>query len=245
MINLQKLVLHPVKQTEFLGLVIDTEKMTFTLSEKKLKHGSQQYQDIFKQTKTSVLNLTKLIGQLSSIFQAILLARIQFRYLQQEQILALQKKRTYSGRVTLGNLGREELLWWMIKLKLCNGKKIQQREPTPYDHSDRCHNKMLEGILQGGFNKGKLSKEEKNFHINVLELLALQFPILTFTRNLSYLTIHVQVDNKVGLAYLLKMGGTRSPQLLKNNKSIWNYLLSHQITITAEYLLSRLNVRAN
>ena len=41
------------------------------------------------------------------------------------------------------------------------------------------------------------------------------------------------------------MGGTHSPQLLKISKSIWNYLLSHQITITAEYLPSRLNVRAD
>ena len=41
------------------------------------------------------------------------------------------------------------------------------------------------------------------------------------------------------------MGGTRSPQLLKMSKAIWNYLLSHQITITAEYLPNRLNVRAD
>ena len=54
------------------------------------------------------------------------------------------------------------------------------------------------------------------------------------------MTIHVQVDNKVVLAYLLKMGGTRSSQLLKISKSIWNYLLSGQITTNAEYLPSRL-----
>ena len=41
------------------------------------------------------------------------------------------------------------------------------------------------------------------------------------------------------------MGGTCNLQLLKIIKSIWNYLLSHQITITAEYLPSRLNVRAD
>ena len=40
-INLKKSVLHPVKQIEFLGLVIDTEKMTFAFTEKKLKHVSQ------------------------------------------------------------------------------------------------------------------------------------------------------------------------------------------------------------
>ena len=76
-------------------------------------------------------------------------------------------------------------------------------------------------------------------------LLALKFTILTFTMNLSHLTTHVQVDNKVALAYLLRMDGTRNPQLLKISKSIWNYLLSHQITITAKYLPSWLNVRAD
>ena len=116
---------------------------------------------------------------------------------------------------------------------------------TPYDHSDRCLNKMFGGMLQGSFDRGKMLKGGKAFSINVLQLLALKFAILTFPKNLSHFTIHVQVDNKVALAYLLKMDGTRSPQLLKISKSIWNYLLSHQITITAEYIPSRLNVRAD
>ena len=116
---------------------------------------------------------------------------------------------------------------------------------TPYDHSDRCLNKRLGGMLQGSFDRGKWSTGEKYFHINVLELLALIFSILTFTKDLSHLTIHVLVDNKVALAHLLKMGDTLSPQLLKTSKSIWNYLLSRQITITAGYLPSRLNVRAD
>ena len=108
--NFKKSVLHPVKQMEFLGLVIDTEKMTFALSEKKLKHVSQQCQEIFKQPKTSVLNLTKFIGLLSTTVQVILPAPIQFRYLQQGKILALKEKGSYSAKVTLGNLAIEELL---------------------------------------------------------------------------------------------------------------------------------------
>ena len=39
-INLKKSFLHPVKQIEFLDLIIDTEEMTLALSEKKLKHVS-------------------------------------------------------------------------------------------------------------------------------------------------------------------------------------------------------------
>ena len=95
------------------------------------------------------------------------------------------------------------------------------------------------------FQQGEWSKEEKHFHINVLELLALKFTILIFTKNLPHLTIHVQIDNKVALTYLLKMGGTGSSQFLKISKSISNYLLSRLITTTAEHLPSRLNVRSD
>ena len=55
-----------MKQIEFLSLVVDIEKITLALSEKKWKHVSQQYQEIFTQSKTSVLNLAKLIALLSS-----------------------------------------------------------------------------------------------------------------------------------------------------------------------------------
>ena len=103
--------------------------------------------------------------------------------------------------------------------------------------------KRLWAYCKGVSREGKWSEEENNFHINVLELLALKFSILTFTRNLSHLTTHVQVGNKVALPYLFKIGGTHSPQLLKISESTWNYLLSHQITIISEYL--PLNVRAD
>ena len=56
--------------------------------------------------------------------------------------------------------------------------------------------------------------------------MAVKFAILTFRKNLSNLTIHIQMDNKVVLSYLLKMEGTHSLELLKISKSIWRYLLS-------------------
>ena len=116
---------------------------------------------------------------------------------------------------------------------------------TPYDHSDRCLDKRLGAYCNGVSTRGKWSMEEKHFQINVPELLALKSAILAFTKNLSHLTIYVRIDNKTALAYLWKMVDTRSPQLLKISKSIWTYLLSHQITITTENLPRRLNVRAD
>ena len=113
---------------------------------------------------------------------------------------------------------------------------------TPYDHSGRC-------LIAGGhtateFNRGEMVNGGEVFSHKCSRTTGIN-TILTVTKDLPHLTIRVQVDNKVALAYLLKMGGTRSPQLLKISKSVWNYLPSPQIIITAEYFPSRLNVRAD
>ena len=61
-INLKKSALHPVEQMQFLGLVIETDKMTFALSEKKLKHVSPQSEEIFKQPKLQSLISQSCLG---------------------------------------------------------------------------------------------------------------------------------------------------------------------------------------
>ena len=151
---------------------------------------------------------------------------------------------SYQGYVILGNLARHELLWWIENTRLSNGRKIQQQESQltiQTDASTKGWGAHCNGISTGE----KWSKKEQQHHINVLELVAVKFAILTFTKNLSNLTIHIQMDNKIALSYLLKMGGTHSLELLKISNSIWHYLLSHGIIITVEYLPSKLNVQAD
>lgn len=53
------------------------------------------------------------------------------------------------------------------------------------------------------------------------------------------------MDNKVTISFLLKVRDTCNQQLLSISKSIWNYLLFHQIMITAENLPSQLNVKTD
>ena len=51
MINLKKSFLYPVKQIEFLGLILDTEKMSLVLSEKKNKAYVSTISGNFQATK--------------------------------------------------------------------------------------------------------------------------------------------------------------------------------------------------
>ena len=153
-INLKKSVFYPVKQIRFLGLIIAIEKMTSALSEKKLKHVSQQCQEIFKQPKTSVLNLAKLVGLLSSSY---------FTSTNPVSISPIGTNISLTKRgytVPMWHLARNELLWWMGNLKISNATKNQQREPHMIIQTDAWTNVRRNTVTE--FRQGEYGKRTKS-----------------------------------------------------------------------------------
>ena len=139
MINLKKSALHPVKQIEFLGLVIDTKKMTLALSDKKLKHMSQQFRSF-----SCNQNLTKLIGLLPSIVSKSSTGAN----------ICSTEKGVLQWLCDTGKFSPRGTPLVDVKLETLQREK-NSAPRTPYDHSDGCFNKMLGGILQGSFNRRK------------------------------------------------------------------------------------------
>ena len=71
-INLKKSVLTPTKKLEFLGVLIDSNKMDISLPEEKIVKIQNQCQTLLSQKTVSVRELTQLIGRLSSTVIAVL-----------------------------------------------------------------------------------------------------------------------------------------------------------------------------
>ena len=69
-----------------------------------------KYQNLLSHPQTTVLELTKLIGLMSSIVQANLPAHLQLRYLQQQQIQSLNQVCQYHAQTVLNSLSKQELL---------------------------------------------------------------------------------------------------------------------------------------
>ena len=109
-INLKKSVLKPSQQIEFLDLKIDTHTMTLALTEEKMKKVILKCQNLLSHPQTTVLELTKLVGLMSSIVQAVLPAHLQLMYLQQEQIKSLNQTCSYQADNVLNSLLKQELL---------------------------------------------------------------------------------------------------------------------------------------
>jgi len=115
-----------------------------------------------------------------------------------------------------------------------------------YDYYNRCLLEGVGGVCQGKHTRGMWTLEEsKSLHINALELKAALFSLRAFTLNQRKIHVHMRMDNRTAVAYLLKMGGTRSASMLQIAQELWDYALSNQITLTAEYLPGKVNQEAD
>ena len=85
------------------------------------------------------------------------------------------------------------------------------------------------------------SVKKRKYHINILELLAIQ----KFTKYRDAKVVLFQVDNIVALTYLMKIVGNQNLKMVEAPKESWEYLLNCGIIINAEYLPSDLNVAAD
>ena len=121
---------------------------------------------------------------------------------------------------------KEELEWWIQNLKMCNGPYLIQSHSQVLIQTDASI-KGWGATCQGISTGSQWSKEEQLLHIAPLN----------FNKQKSLKAVHFQIDNTAALLYL--------QMLLKLSKEIWQHLSKPQITITAEYLPSSLNVEAD
>ena len=103
---------------------------------------------------------------------------------------------------------RKELQWWVENLQLTKGKTLINSQLQITISTDAS----LEGweaYCQGQKTGGPWTSQGKKDHIDVLELRAVSYAILTFSRlHPKAQSIHIQMESIVALSYLVKRGDT-------------------------------------
>ena len=91
---------------------------------------------------------------------------------------------------------------------------------------------------------GVWTNQDKEFHINYLELKAAFLCLNFLCKNVTNEHIFLFMDNTVALKYITKMRGRK---LLLNElaKQIWHWCENKNIWISAFHIPGRLNVRAD
>ena len=92
-----------------------------------------------------------------STIQAVLTARLQLRYLQQQQMQSLNQAYSYQAEMVLSSLSTQELLWSVENLRLNNGRSLRKKEPNL--DTNRCIKITLGNLLQRGVNWEEMVKK--------------------------------------------------------------------------------------
>ena len=95
-INWKKSVLTPVLEIEYLGLKINSVNPEPSPTEEKIQNAKTKCQNLLTEPKALILELTKVIGLLTSTVQEVLPARLQCRYPQLQKISSLKESHSYS-----------------------------------------------------------------------------------------------------------------------------------------------------
>jgi hypothetical protein len=226
---------------------IDTLSMTITLPERKVEEIVSLCEKMLTKESLSLRQMSQLIGKLYATSPAIVQAPLQLRFLQQDLINAQREGLSYSDSLEISKDSRVELEWWIVNLRIQKGKPVLIQEPDLVLFSDAAKTGGWGAAMEGGPSTGgQWSKEEKSLHINSLELMAAELAIKSFAKvKPAASTYHIWIDNQTALSYLVKMGGTKSKQLTEISKRIWAFLLEKEITLTAGWIPSALNWRAD
>ena len=243
-VNLQKSMLSPAQQVEYLGYLINSKNLTLSLPQRRLLTMltiRETCLHVLTSSSIRVRMLSQLIGMLTSTVLAVLPAPLHYRFLQMQKTKGLlANHQNYNALVTMTADCREELQWWLHHLQEWNGKTMVIPTPDLVITTDSSL-KGWGATSNGVTTQGLWSLQESREHINVLELKAAMFAVMAYAKDLSRVHILLRVDNRATMAQINKMGGARSHRLFTITKEFWEFCLSRGITIIAEHVPGVMN----
>lgn len=244
-INWEKSSLVPTQLIQYLGLMVDSTQMTVALPEDRLRGIVQACSQASRRNRITIRDLARLIGRMTATTIAVLPAPLCYRNLQQLKNQALlNTSGNYEAKVLLNEAAKQELQWWKEELLRWNGRPLQ---PPPPDLTIETDASLLGwGAVAEGVSTGGLwSEEERQSHINHLELMGAALAVQTYTKNGTISHVHLRLDNQTAVCYINHMGGTRSPTLSHMACQLWEWCLGKGVTLSAEYLPGSHNVTAD
>ncbi|KAI9560527.1 reverse transcriptase [Daphnia sinensis] len=240
-INEEKSVGTPSQVMEFLGLIVNTVTLSFRLPSKKVDSMVERCSRILSKRNVPLRVLASLLGDFTWASSAVPFARSHYR---EVQSLYINNSKFYKGeldtKVDLTDPVKSDLLWWISNLASCQGRPMFEAEPT----LSICSDASLSGwgaVCEGVTTGMSWSDEEKNRHINELEMLGAFNALRAFAGSRRNCTIELRVDNTTAVAYVNKEGGTRSASLNNLALNVARWCEVRNIVLKAEHLPGVLN----
>ena len=241
LIQQEKSVTDPAQSLEYIGLVINTVTMSFSLPEKKREKLLGQCSKAYTSKTVSLKELASLLGILNWASQSVEYAPAHFRSL---QATYTRQSKLVSGvlstQLTLPPEAKEDLLWWIKKAEFAKGRHISAGCPTIFICSDASLSgwgAVSDSIKTGG----PWTSIDAKRHINELELLAAFNGLKCFASAVSNSTVEINIDNTTAVSYINKIGAAKPNALCTVALEISSWCEERDIELHAVYLPGKFN----
>ena len=207
------------QRIEFLGFIIDSTKVTVTVSKDKMIAITNKVKKLMAATFPAIRQLASVTGSVISFFPTVPLEKLHYRALEKDKAVALKKASGNFDKIitNISIKAIDELNWWLTEIPHAR-RNIYLPDIDITIHTDAS--KIGWGETDGNNPTDDKLIEEKENHINYLELKAIYLAGTSYRRYwLGKKHIQVNSDNTTVIAYNNNMGGFVSEKMLRISKT--------------------------
>ena len=205
-----KSVLNPTQEISFLGFLLNSQKMTVSLTPEKKQEIKMICELFIKRRECHIREFAKIIGKLVASEPGVQFAPLYIKNLEiTKDDLLKQNHGNFDAKMTITMKMKNTLNWWVNNIQ-DSYKPVRQADPSVTLQTDSsglgwgCV--MLTTKHQTG---GHWSYVEQKCHINFLELKAASLGLKSFCALMTNTHIRIQMDNMVAVSYINNMGGRK------------------------------------
>ena len=240
-VNVDKSVLIPTHEVEFLGIILNSVSMTATLPSRKRDRIKEQGLCLLK-GEVTLHALASFIGLTVASAPAVNLAPLRYKYLEIIRNKGLsQHFGDYDSTVLLDAHSRELITWWIRNVDSLS-RSLLSCPPQFEIHTDACLTGW--GAAVGDLTTGGHWAHTELDHINCLELKAILLGLQSLCKDYSQTHIRLRSDNTTAVACINRCGSTKL-SLNSVIEDIFAWAESRRITLSAQYVKGLDNVVAD
>ena len=242
-VNLQKSSLSPAPVVIYLGMRIDASAFLVFPKEKRIIKFTTLASSFLTAPQT-LKKLEVLLGMMASLIDLIPGGQLRMRPLQFALRLARSQGLLDGDVFPLPQGCLSAIQWWLQEERLSRGCPIAPPHPMISMETDASI--VGWGCRVGlSLSQGLWTLQERNLHINVLELRAIYRALSQNTPLLRGKVVALYGDNTTALAYIRHGGGTRSIDCFQEAREVLLLAETLQIQLIPRFIHGSENVIAD
>ena len=219
--------------------------MTVSLPAPKRDSLISCIKQMLSRRQTSTFEMMSLLGRLEAIKPAFSMTPLYCRRLQRWSIAHLTNRSPSHEPLPLETDQLEELQFWATILPSLQPQPIITYQGSAVRFQTDASLTGWGVKVDDQVDYGRWTSEESKLHINTLELLGIYKGLQTFASSLTNRNVIICGDNITSLAYINKMGGTRSARMSEMAIDIWRLAQRFHINLEIEHVPGELNREAD